>query len=178
MSSVAVPPTGFAYYRRRDYLRRALWALCQPLWRWSPRWCWRWRNGLLHLFGARVSPGVRIYPSARLIQPWHVRIGDRSLISWKATLYALGPIQIGADCVISQGAHLCAGSHDPHDPSFPLIRPPIRVHDGVWIAAEAFIGPGVTLGQRAVVGARSVVCRDVPAGAIVAGNPARPIGER
>jgi putative colanic acid biosynthesis acetyltransferase WcaF len=173
-----VPAAGLQYYRRRDYARRALWALCQPLWRLSPRWCWGWRNGLLRLFGAQIARGVRVYPSARLIQPWHVRIGRGSLISWNVTLYALGPITIGADCVISQGAHLCAGSHDPRDPAFPLLRPPIVVDNGAWIAAEAFIGPGVSLGCRAVVGARAVVCRSVPAGSIVAGNPARVIGSR
>lgn len=173
-----MPATGRHYYRRRDYLRRALWALCAPCWRLSPRWCWCWRNGLLRLFGADVGAGVRIYPAARLIQPWHVRIGARTLISWDTTLYALGPITIGSDCVISQGAHLCAGSHDPRDPTFPLVRPPIHLGDRCWVAAEAFVGPGVTVGAAAVVGARAVVTRDVPPGMIVAGNPARPVGRR
>lgn len=169
---------GLRYYTPTDYLRRTLWALVQPLWRLSPRWCWGWRRWLLRCFGARIGPAVRLYPAARLHQPWHLAIGPRSTIAWGVTLYALGPIRIGADVVISQGAHLCAGSHDIRDPAFPLRKLPITVSDAVWIAAEAFIGPDVTLAERAVVGARAVVMRDVPAGAVVAGNPARVVGQR
>ncbi len=169
---------GLLYYTPTDYLRRALWALVQPLWRLSPRWCWAWRCWLLRWFGARIGPAVRFYPAARIHQPWNLVIGPRSTIAWGVTLYALGPIRIGADVVISQGAHLCAGSHDIRDPGFPLRKLSITVADAVWIAAEAFIGPDVTLAERAVVGARAVVMRDVPAGAVVAGNPARVVGQR
>jgi putative colanic acid biosynthesis acetyltransferase WcaF len=171
-------PRGLRYYSPADYLRRGLWALVQPLWRCSPRWCWGWRRALLRLFGAQVARGVRVYPAARLHQPWHLVIGPRCTIAWNTTLYALGPIRLGADVVISQGAHLCAGDHDIRDPNFPVLKPPITLGDGVWIAADAFIGPGVVIGERAVVGARAVVMRPVPAAAVVAGNPARVVGQR
>jgi len=169
---------GLRYYSLSDYVRRSLWALAQPLWRWSPRWCWGWRCGLLRLFGARIGPGVRIYPSARIHQPWNLAIDPRCTIAWTVTLYCLGPVRIGTDVVISQGAHLCAGDHAIRDPDFPLLKRPIQVGDGAWIAAEAFIGPSVAIGERAVVGARAVVVRDVPPGAVVAGNPARVVGRR
>ncbi|QFZ92682.2 DapH/DapD/GlmU-related protein [Synechococcus elongatus] len=169
---------GLRYYTIGDYGRRALWAVVQPFFRYSPRWIWGWRNLLLRSFGAQVAAGVRIYPTARLHQPWNLQIGARTTIAWQTTLYALGPIVIGQDCVISQGSHLCAGSHDFRDPEFPLLKLPIQIGDGVWIASEAFIGPGVTLGDRAVVGARSVVVRSVAPGTVVAGNPARPVGDR
>jgi putative colanic acid biosynthesis acetyltransferase WcaF len=169
---------GLRYYTPLDYIRRALWALVQPLWRCSPRWCWGWRRSLLHIFGAQVASGVRVYPSAHIHQPWHLTIGPRCTIAWNATLYCLGPVSIGANVVISQGAHLCAGDHAIRDPEFPLRKRPIHVGDGAWIAAEAFIGPSVTIGERAVVGARAVVMRDVSPGAVVAGNPARVVGER
>lgn len=169
---------GLRYYTFSEYGRRALWALAQPLWRWSPRWWWGWRRGMLRLFGATVGGGARVYPAACIHQPWHLHIGSRSTIGWCATLYCLGPIRLGSDVVISQGAHLCAGDHDPRDPSFPLRKRPITLGDGVWIAAEAFIGPGVSIGERAVVGARAVVVRDVPAATVMAGNPARIVGQR
>lgn len=165
-------------YTPGEYLRRGLWALVQPLWRFSPRPVWAWRNLLLRLFGARIARGVRIYPSACIHQPWNLAIGPRTTVGWNATLYALGPLCIGADSVISQGAHLCAGNHDHRDPGFVLIKAPLTVGDGVWIAAEAFIGPGVVVGDRAVVGARAVVMRPVPAAAVVAGNPAQVVGRR
>jgi len=152
--------------------------MAQPLWRCSPRWFWGWRSALLGLFGARIGPGVLIYPAARIHQPWNLAVGPRSTIAWNVTLYCLGPLTIGADAVISQGAHLCAGDHDIRDPSFPLLKRPICVGNEVWIAAEAFIGPSVSIGDRAVVGARAVVVRDVPPGAVVAGNPARVVGQR
>lgn len=171
-------PRGLRYYTPADYLRRALWALLQPLWRCSPRWCWGWRRWLLRIFGARIGPGVRIYPAARIHQPWNLSIGPHCTIAWDAILYCLGPINLGADVVISQGAHLCAGDHAIRDPDFPLRKPPLAVASGAWIAAEAFIGPGVSIGERAVVGARAVVMRDVAAAAVVAGNPARVVGRR
>ena len=171
-------PCGLRYYTPGDYLRRALWALVQPLWRFSPRCCWGWRRVLLRLFGAEVAPGGRVYPAARIHQPWNLRLGPRCTIGWGASLYCLGPVRISADVVISQGAHLCAGDHDIRDPAFPLRKRPLSVGQGVWVAAEAFIGPGVTLGDHAVVGARAVVMRDVPASAVVAGNPARVVGQR
>ena len=99
-------------------------------------------------------------------------MGDR------AHLYALGPIRIGDRVTVSQGAHLCAGSHDFRDPTMALTRPPIRIDDDVWVCADAFVGPGVEIGRGAVVGARAVVVRSVAAGTIVAGNPARQVGRR
>lgn len=171
-------PRGLLFYSPYDYLRRFLWAMAQPLWRLSPRWWWAWRNAMLRCFGARIGRGVRVYPAARLIQPWNLALADRVTIGWGATLYALGSIDIGPGTRISQGAHLCAGSHDPRDPGFPLRKLPIRVGADVWIAAEAFIGPGVTIADRSVVGARAVVVRDVPPDAVVAGNPARRVGRR
>lgn len=171
-------PRGLRYYTPADYLRRALWALVQPIWRWSPRWCWGWRDQLLRLFGARIGPDLRIYPAARVHQPWNLAIGPRCTIAWNTTLYCLGPVLIGADVVISQGAHLCAGDHAIRDPAFPVLKRAITVSDGVWIAADAFLGPGVVIGERAVIGARAVVMRNVPPGAVVAGNPARVVSKR
>lgn len=174
----AVLSRGLLYYSMHDYIRRALWAFVQPLWRLSPRWFWGFRRLLLSIFGARVAPDLRIYTTARVHQPWHLSIGPRCTIAWDVTLYCLGSITIGADVVISQGSHLCAGDHDPLDPSFALIKRSITVGNEVWIAAEAFVGPGTVIYERAVVGARAVVFRDVPTGAIVAGNPSRIIGHR
>jgi putative colanic acid biosynthesis acetyltransferase WcaF len=60
----------------------------------------------------------------------------------------------------------------------PLVKAPIRICADAWICADAFVGPGVTVGDRAIAGARAVVVKDVPPDTIVAGNPARVIGQR
>lgn len=100
------------------------------------------------------------------------------MIGERVKVYNLGMITLGDDTVVSQDVTICAGTHDYSDASLPLIRPEIRIGDGVWICAEAFIGPGVTIGDNAVVGARAVVTQNVPAGMVVAGNPARVIKSR
>lgn len=165
-------------WSRSELVGRVLWGLASPLFRWSPRLCWGWRNSLLRIFGARIGRDVQIHPSARIFIPWNLSVGDWSSIGFDALIYNLGPVKIGSKTTVSQRAHICAGSHDFRDPSMPLLKPPISVGDETWICADAFVGPGVTVGNRAVIGARAVVVKDVPPGDIVAGNPARTIARR
>ncbi|MEM9471091.1 MAG: putative colanic acid biosynthesis acetyltransferase [Pseudomonadota bacterium] len=114
-----------------------------------------------------------MYPSVRITMPWNVTVGDYSAVGDRATLYALGPITLGSRVTVSQGAHLCAGTHDWRAPDRPLLKPPISIEDDSWICADAFVGPGVKVGSGAIVGARAVAMKDVRPGAIVVGNPAR-----
>ncbi len=165
-------------WSRREQIGRVLWALVWPLFRLSPRPFWGWRRFLLRLFGARIGSSVHVYPTVRLTIPWNLSIGDGTAVGDRAILYALGPISIGARVTISQGAHLCAGSHDWRDPTMPLTKPPISIGDDAWICADAFVGPGVRIEALAIVGARTVAVRDVPRAAIAAGNPARIVGQR
>jgi putative colanic acid biosynthesis acetyltransferase WcaF len=165
-------------YTRAELAGRVLWSLAHPLFRFSPRLAWPWRNAMLRLFGASVGRRVRIYPSVDIIIPWNLTIGDYATVGDRAILYALGPISIGAHATVSQGAHLCAGTHDYRRADFPLLKPPIAIGEGAWVCADAFIGPGVTLGDYAIAGARAVVIRDVQQWTIVAGNPAKVSGLR
>jgi putative colanic acid biosynthesis acetyltransferase WcaF len=134
---------------------------------------WGWRRALLRLFGARIGREVHIYPSVRIAIPWNLAIGDQSAVGDRAILYALGPITLGKRVTVSQGAHLCAGTHDYRDPAMPLRKPPIVIGREAWICADAFVGPGVHIGVRAIVGARCVVMKNVAPDAIMIGNPAR-----
>jgi putative colanic acid biosynthesis acetyltransferase WcaF len=165
-------------YSRIEQIRRIGWAAAWPLFRLSPRILFGWRNFLLRLFGARIGKEVHIYNTARISLPWQLEVGDWSAIGDRAIIYNLGKISIGMRVTISQGAHLCAGSHDYSDPSLSLLKPPITVEDQAWVCADSFIGPGVTVGEGAVVGARAVVTKDVTAWDVVAGNPARVIKRR
>lgn len=165
-------------WTRREQVGRVLWAAVQPLFRLSPRPLWGWRRALLRLFGARVGPEAHIYPSVRISIPWNLTLGQSCAVGDRAILYALGPIAIGPRATVSQGAHLCAGSHDWRDPGMALLKPPIEIGADCWIAAEAFVGPGVSIGDRAILGARAVAMRDIPDNAICTGNPARIVSNR
>ncbi len=79
---------------------------------------------------------------------------------------------------MSQRAFICAGTHDYTKSGHPLITAPIVIGDNAWVAAEAFVHPGVTIGEGAVIGARSVVTKDMPAWTVCAGHPCKPIKER
>ena len=144
----------------------------------SPRYLFFWRCFLLRLFGAKIGSGAHIYPSAKIWAPWNLEMGDRSSLGVGVNCYCMDKISIGENATISQGAHLCAGTHDIRDPQFQLMTKPIVVGRNAWVAAEAFIGPGVTVGEGAVIGARAVVFRDVAAWVVAAGNPAKRIGNR
>ncbi len=156
--------------------RRLAWSLVQPLFRFSPRFLYGWRNALLRAFGATLGTGVRVYPTAEVMFPWNLDLGDHVVVGSGVRLYSLARITLGSHVLISQGAHLCAGSHDHRQSHFPLVLKPIVVRDHAWLAAECFVGPGVEIGAGAVIAARAVVVRNVAPGTVVAGNPARVVG--
>lgn len=165
-------------YSTREYAGRVLWAFATPLMRLSPVPCYGWRRFLLRLFGATVGRAVHVAPSARIALPWMLVLGDECAIGADALIYNLGRVTIGARATVSHRAHLCAGSHDHRDPALPLLRVPVTIGDDAWICAQAFVGPGVAVGEGAIVGAAAVAVRDVAKWTIVAGNPARPTGPR
>jgi putative colanic acid biosynthesis acetyltransferase WcaF len=140
--------------------------------------CYRWRAWLLRLFGARVAATARIRPTVTVEVPWHLTVGPEAIIGDHVDLYCLGPVSIGARTTVSQYCHLCAGTHDHTRPEFPLLRPPITIGDDAWLAADVFVGPGVTVGDGTVVGARSSVFTDLPPWKVCVGTPARPVKDR
>ena len=133
---------------------------------------------MLRLFGASIGSGVRIYPTVMITLPWNLEVGSEASVGDRAILYNLGSITIGKAATVSQGAHLCAGSHDHRRADLPLLKLPITIGEGAWICADGFVGPGVKVGDYAIVGARAVAMRDVEGWSIVAGNPARSVGKR
>nr|WP_081056063.1 putative colanic acid biosynthesis acetyltransferase [Burkholderia vietnamiensis] len=163
-----------------DRVRRQVWNLTYAiLFRPSPRPCHAWRALLLKLFGAKLGRHVHVYPAARIWAPWNLEVGNHVGIADGVTVYNMEKIRIGDYCVISQGAHLCGGSHDYNSENFQLIAAPIILEASVWVCAEAFIAPDVKIARGAVIGARSVVTRSLPdPWTVYAGMPARKIGER
>lgn len=165
-------------YSRVILLRRVLWGLVYPLFRFSPRICFGWRRILLRAFGAGIDEQVNIYNSVEIFMPWNLEVGAWSSIGERAYIYNPGKITIGTKSTISQRAHLCAASHDYRKSDLPILIQPITVGDQVWICADAFVGPNVTIGDGAIVGARGAAFSNVKPWDIVAGNPARVVGKR
>jgi putative colanic acid biosynthesis acetyltransferase WcaF len=110
--------------------------------------------------------------------PWNLEIGEFSAIGDGAEIYNLAPVRIGSNSVISQRSYVCTATHDYTKSSFPIHSLPITVGSSAWVAAQVFLAPGVTVGEGAVVGACSVVTKDVPPWTVSAGNPSRVIKAR
>ncbi|MDP2017086.1 putative colanic acid biosynthesis acetyltransferase [Hydrogenophaga sp.] len=161
-------------------LRRFTWEVVWLLaFRPTPRWALHgWRRFLLRSFGAQVGEGCRIAPSCRVWAPWHLVMGEFSALGDGVDCYSMGRITLGSKVTVSQRSFLCAGSHDIRSLSRPLITGPIVIEDHVWIAAECFVHPDVVIREGAVIGARSVVLKEMPSWSVCAGNPCRKIKDR
>lgn len=166
-------------FRGRSALTVQLWWIVQDtLFRGSPQFLYGFRNALLRLFGAKIGRKVLVRPTARIVYPWKLTIGDNSWIGDFAELYTLGPIEIGRNVVVSQHAYLCTGSHDIRSPAFDITAQPIVVEDEAWIAAGAFVFPGVNVARGSVISARAVLRQNSEANGVYAGDPARRIRGR
>jgi putative colanic acid biosynthesis acetyltransferase WcaF len=168
-----------ANFRGRSAVTVQLWWLIQgTLFACSPQFMYGWRNLLLKAFGAKIGKNVIIRPTVRITYPWKLTIGDNAWVGDNAELYTLGEITIGKNAVVSQKSYLCTGSHDFQSEAFDIYQKPIVIEDEAWVATDVYIAPGVTIGKGAVIGARSSVFKDMPAGMICIGSPAKPIKPR
>lgn len=166
-------------FRGRSRAKVQLWWLVQSvLFSISPQFMYGWRVFLLRLFGAKIGSNVIIRPSVKVTYPWKLEIGENAWVGDYVELYTLGEIKIGNNAVVSQKSYLCTGSHDYQSEAFDIYQKPIVIEDEAWVAADVFIGPGVTVGAGAVIAARSSVYKDMPAGMVCMGSPAVPIKPR
>lgn len=175
----ASPRTGGASFTLRLRVERVLFGLCWLLLAaWTPPMLRGWRRLLLRAFGAKLGKGANVYASVRIWYPAHLVMGDYATIGRRVNCYNQALVTLGDYAVVSQDSTLCAGTHDYDDPEFQLHTRPIVLGAHSWIAAETFIGPGVVVGDYAVLGARGVAMRDLAAGMVHAGHPAAPIKRR
>ena len=166
-------------YSTREKIARIVWdTLGQRLFRCTFHTWYRLRARIVNGFGAHVHPTARLRATVKIEIPWNLTIGENSSVGDGARLYCLGPVTIGSHVSISQHAHVCAGTHDFTRPDMPLIRPPITINDHAWIAADAFVGPGIAVGEGAILGARGCAFKDLEPWTIYGGNPAMPIAPR
>ena len=161
-------------YTYSNKFARVLWLVVYVIFfRFSPRpWHW-WRSFLLRCFRARIGPECRIYGAAKIWAPWNLVCHSGACVADKAEIYNPTKVTLGEGVVVSQGAFLCAASHDYTDPAFPIIEAPITVGKRAWIAARAIVLMGVNIGEGSVIGAGSVVTKDVPPRTVCVGNPAQ-----
>lgn len=163
----------------RNKIARILWRTVWIfLFRPSPRQFHGWRRLLLRLFGARLGRRTYVYPSAQIWAPWNLRMGDDSCISHFVDCYCVTTVTLGMRATVSQYSFLCTASHDFNSYALPIVAAPIIIGDHAWVTADVFIGPGVTVHEGAVIGARSTVTKDVEPWSITVGSPARRIGDR
>lgn len=161
-------------------LRRALWTyVLEPTVRWLPKPFSPLRVVALRAMGASIGRGCIILPGVRVLMPWNLALDDWVALGEGVNIYNFAPVSLGAHSVVSQFGYLCTGTHDYTRPDMPLTFAPITIGSQVWVAACAFVAPGVTIADGVVVGACSVVSRDLDeAWTVYAGNPCRRIKPR
>lgn len=147
------------------------------LFRWTPKKMNFWRLFLLRLFGAKLE-NVFIFSSARIYVPWLLEMKKGACLGPYSEVYNLGPVYFGENSVLSQYSYICNGTHDLSTLRLPLMIGEITIGRNVFIGAKALILPGISIGDGAVIGAGSVVTKDVEAWSVVGGNPAREIKKR
>ncbi len=159
----------------RTRVRRMLWEFCWKLFcRTTPKPLNLWRLLVLRAFGAKVEGTPFVHQRAKIEIPENLILRHRACLGDGAVAYSLGLIELGEGATVAQEAYLCTGTHDFENPALPLKVESVHVGAGAFVGARAFVLPGVRIGEKAVVGACSVVTGDVPERTTVAGNPARP----
>jgi len=160
--------------RGASRIKEAAWILCKALFFLPPHPLpSAFRVFWLRLFGATIGAGTVIRSGVNITFPWRFSAGNHVWIGEGVLILSMASVTLGSDVCLSQRSFLCTGSHDRRKETFDLITRPIVVGDQVWIAAQTFVGPGVTIGKGAVLAAGTVVTRSIPEKALVRGNPAQ-----
>jgi putative colanic acid biosynthesis acetyltransferase WcaF len=160
-------------------IKRAFWQyFISPLFLLLPRPANSLRIHILKLMGAKIGNTCLIEPGVNILMPWNLELGNCVVLGRGVEIYNYALVKIDDMTVVSQRCYLCTGSHDYTHSHMPLIWKPITIGSECWVAAEAFLSPGVTVGNGSVIGARSVVTKDMPEWTVCAGNPCKPIKAR
>ena len=140
---------------------------------WTPKPANQWRLFWLKLFGCKIYGKPFVHQRARIQIPWNLILHNHACLGDRASAYTLGVIEIFEYATVGQEAYLCTGTHAFEKPSLNLVTSKIIIERNVFIGARAFVMPGITIGENAIVGAGSLVTRNVEKNTIVGGNPAK-----
>jgi len=140
--------------------------------RFTPRPMHPWRSFILRMFGAKLGPNCHIYPKAQIWAPWNLICADQVTFADGAVIYNPQPMRFGSHAIISQEAYLCGATHDYNSPEFPLIASEMTFGAYSWICAKAIVGPGVHVGDGAVLGLGSTAVKALDPWTVYAGAPA------
>lgn len=167
-------------YTTTNRIKRMLWSICWTvLARPFPKSLANtWKVFILRCFGAKIAKNAYVYSSANIFMPWNLIMEENSCLASGVDCYNAAPVIIKKYATVSQRAYLCTASHNISSSKHEQTEKPIIIESRAWVAAEAFVGPGVTIGEGAVVGARSAVFKDVAPWTVVGGNPAKYIKDR
>jgi putative colanic acid biosynthesis acetyltransferase WcaF len=159
--------------------RRLVWNITWLIFfRLSPRPFHAWRAMLLRLFGATLGPDCHFYPGAKIWAPWNLFCADHVAAGDGVEIYNPSPMHFASHVILSQDCYLCGATHDYNDPTFPLLAYQMSFGQYAWICARASVGPGVNVGEGAVLGLGSIATRDLAPWTVYSGNPAVAIRER
>ncbi|MBX9466067.1 MAG: putative colanic acid biosynthesis acetyltransferase [Aquamicrobium sp.] len=173
------PLLGGATFELSHRLARVLWSSCWFAFaRWTPPQLQPLRRLVLCAFGADIHPTATVRSSVKIWWPGNLKMGAHASLGPGAICYNVAAVTIEDFAIVSQRAHLCTGTHDIDDPGFPLRARPISIGRSAWVAAEAFVGPGVKIGEGAVLGARGVTFRSLDEWVVYGGNHAKPLRSR
>lgn len=160
-------------------LERATWQLIYLFFfRCTPNFFFKWRVFILRFFGADVSWKARVYPSAKIWLPKNLKMAEGSCIASGVNVYNVAFVTLEKGAIVSQFSHICTATHNINSKNFDLLKAPITFEETCWIAADVFVGPGVTIGKGSVCYARSVVIKSTEPFGIYGGNPVKMIGYR
>lgn len=138
---------------------------------------WLWGHARFAALVRKQGHGCICHWSAEIKYPENIELGDGVIIGADATLGAHSPIRLGNHVRLSKGVTIETAGLDfsGHSAPFPHLSAPIALDDGVWVGTGAMILGGVTIGRGAVIAAGAVVTKDVPAGSVAGGVPAKVI---
>ncbi|NQU33870.1 MAG: putative colanic acid biosynthesis acetyltransferase, partial [Bacteroidetes bacterium] len=159
-------------FSKGNKLKRMLWSIIWSLFAkpFPRKMLRRWNIILLRTFGAKVHSSCVVYSSAKISMPWNLVMEEHSCIASDTIIENAATVTLGAYSIVSQYSYLCTATHDIRYKDFPQYSKPIALGRRSWVTARCFIGPGVTIGEGAVVGASSSVFKDVMPWTVVGGN--------